>query len=81
MTTYQKNMKTYQIRYQHTSWATAPSAAAAILNVKNESGVSRLYYADCADGMYCYLTAADKAADDTGASAYAVICDPNQQID
>ena len=74
-------MKTYQIRYRHTSWTTAASKHAAIRQVKNEGGVSRLYYADCADGLYCYLSAADKAADDTGANAYAVICAPDQQND
>lgn len=72
-----KNNK-YQIRYQHTSWTAADSMDAAKREVKNEGRVSRLYYADCADGIYCYLSQEDKDADDTGASAYAVICGPTQ---
>jgi hypothetical protein len=69
----------YQIRYQHTSWALASSKEAALSAVRLAGGVDRIYYADCPDGLYCYCTAAEKDADDTGASAFAVICGPEQQ--
>ena len=72
-------MKKYQIRYQHTAWTSAASLDAAKRAVKSEGRVSRLYYADCADGIYCYLSKEAKDADDTGARAYAVICGPSQQ--
>jgi hypothetical protein len=77
------NMKTgkYQIRYNHTSWGIAATKAGAIAAVKMEGGVSRLYIAAVPDGLYCYLTAARRTADDTGASAYAVICGPDQQAE
>ena len=73
-----KNNK-YQIRYQHTSWTTAGSLGAAKRAVKNEGHVRRLFYSDCDDGLYCYLSREDKDSDDTGASSYAVICGPTQQ--
>lgn len=69
----------YQIRYQHTSWERADSREAAIAAVKAEARQNRLFYADVPDGLYCYLSRADKLADDTGARAYAVICGPTQQ--
>lgn len=73
------NSGKYQIRYNHTSSVTADSKAAALRTVRREAGVSRLALADVPDGLYCYRTAADKAADDTGARAFAVICGPTQQ--
>jgi hypothetical protein len=69
----------YQIRYQHTSWSSADSKDAAIREVKNVPRVSRLYFSEVPDGLYCYTSAADKARDISGERAYAVICGPNQQ--
>lgn len=69
----------YQIRYNHTSTAWADSRAAALRAVRQEARVRRLYTADVPDGSYCYTSLAAKDADDTGASAYAVICGPEQQ--
>jgi len=69
----------YQIRYQHTSWAGASSVGAARAAIKTEGRSRRLYYADCADGLFCYLSAGDKAKDTTGAHAFAVICGPKHQ--
>lgn len=74
-------MKTskYQIRYQHTSWDSADSKSEALRKVRLEARVSRLAIASVPDGDYCYKAVADKNADDTGASAFAVICSPTQQ--
>ena len=71
----------YQIRYGHTSWTGAGSKAEALRMVRREARVSRLYTADVPDGLYCYVSQAEKDADDTGASAFAVICGPEQQQD
>lgn len=49
--------------------------------VRTEARVAKLALADATDGLYCYRSAADKAADDTGARAFAVICGPGQQQD
>jgi hypothetical protein len=73
-----KNNK-YQIRFGHTSWASAGSKEAAIAAVKAEAGIDRLYSVSCPDGLYCYTSAEEKDADDTGASAFAIICAPEQQ--
>jgi hypothetical protein len=72
-------MKTYRIRYQHTSAATATSKAAALRMVRRELGVARLAIAECSDGTYIWATAAEKASDDTGANAAAVVESPAQQ--
>lgn len=72
-------MKTYQIRYRHTSPATASSMAGALRLVRRELGVSRLSLAHCSDGTYCYPSRADMSADDTGARAAAVIESPEQR--
>lgn len=72
-------MKTYRIRYQHTSSTTATSKAEALRIVRRELGVSRLAIAECSDGTYIWSSAAEKANDDTGANADAVIESPAQQ--
>lgn len=71
----------YQIRYQHTSYSSASSKAEALAAVRREARVTRLAIAEVADGTYCYRSKADKANDDTGTSAFAVICGPEQQND
>ena len=53
---------------------------AALRSVRREAGVSRLPRVSVPDGIYCYRSAADLAADaNNGARAYAVICGPGQQ--
>jgi hypothetical protein len=69
----------YQIRYQHTSHSSAASKSAALAAVRREARVSRLAIAEVPDGTYCYRSKADMTNDDTGASAFAVICGPKQQ--
>jgi len=71
----------YEVRYNHRSTETASSKEQALLMVRTEARVAKLALADATDGLYCYRSAADKAADDTGARAFAVICGPGQQQD
>ena len=79
-------MKTYSIRYNHTSPDTATSKAQALHKVRNEAnfllrmwgGCPRLYREECEDGLYLYTSAKDKATDPDGSRAFAVICTPEQ---
>lgn len=70
---------TYLIRYRHTSPSTATSKREALRMVRRELGVSRLAIVECSDGTYLYRSVADRASDDTGASAAAVIESPDQR--
>ena len=72
-------MKTYRIRYQHTSSATATSRKAALRAVRAELRVSRLSLYSAADGLYCWRRRADQLADCDGSRAAAVIESPEQQ--
>ena len=72
-------MKTYRIRYQHTSSATATSRKAALQAVRSELRVSRLSLYSATDGLYCWRSRADQIADGDGSRAAAVIESPAQR--
>lgn len=73
--------KQYIVRYHHTGPRKATSTSDAIELVRDEavrvvgSAEARksLFVVRADDGHYCYLTQADADADDSGASAFAVI--------
>ena len=69
----------YQIRYQHTSWSSAPTKQEALERVRLEARAPKLHTIEVPDGTYCYKSQEDMDRDDTGARAFAVICGPEQQ--
>ena len=72
-------MKTYRIRYQHTSSATATSREAALRAVRAELRFRRLSLYSATDGLYCWRSRADQLSDCDGSRAAAVIESPAQQ--
>ena len=71
-------MRTYQIRYTHTSSQSATSKTNALRKDRNEDHASRLVHVQCDDGLYLYRSADDRDRDPDGSRAFAVICAPNQ---
>lgn len=70
----------YTIGYNHRSSEEAASKREAVRAVRREASVQRrvprvrrLSWAECADGLYCWLSGEDKRRDDTGARAFAVV--------
>jgi hypothetical protein len=74
-----------EIRYNHTSTATANSYAEALEQVRTEAiytikgkfAADEMVSVKVDDGTYIYATQEDADRDDTGARAFAVICSPD----
>lgn len=67
-----------EIRYNHRSTQTADSYAAALAKVRTEMLPQKNAPVEikCDDGTYIYRDQDSADADDTGAAAFAVICQP-----